>query len=103
MKKPLYHYCLAAFRLPLTLLKGVLASPGRITGKNVTVCCRSRWKWCYSCTKTVNSGHHRLSMRPSLIINMMLIWSTSSSYLLFAPCRCHYVWRSTSCQCHYLC
>ncbi|KAG6943727.1 hypothetical protein JG687_00018279, partial [Phytophthora cactorum] len=26
-EKPLYHYCLAAFRPPLTLLKGVLASP----------------------------------------------------------------------------
>ncbi|KAF1794831.1 hypothetical protein GQ600_23492 [Phytophthora cactorum] len=41
-EKPLYHYCLAAFRPPLTLLKGVLASPGRLTGKSVTVCCRSR-------------------------------------------------------------
>ncbi|KAG6960218.1 hypothetical protein JG688_00009694, partial [Phytophthora aleatoria] len=57
-------YCSAAFHPPLTLLKGVLASPIRLTGKNVTVCCRSRWKWCYSCAKTVNSGHHRLSMRP---------------------------------------
>ncbi|KAF1778434.1 hypothetical protein GQ600_23355 [Phytophthora cactorum] len=55
---------LAAFRPPLTLLKGVLASPGRLTGKSVTVCSRSRWKWCYSCAKMVSSGQHRLSMRP---------------------------------------